>query len=75
MDVTGDLAGLLAVRGAALVIALSIWWPSAWWTSTAKAVFAFAVGDVVLVLGSAALCGVFARARSGGGARVPAVAR
>ncbi len=74
VDVAGDLAGLLAVRGAALVIALSIWWPSSWWVPTAKAVFAFAAGDVVLVLGSAALCGVFARDRDGGGARVPALA-
>lgn len=64
-----DLASLLAIRGAALILALSIWWPSIWWVSTARAVFVFATGDLVLVLGSAVLVGAFSRTRNGAGVR------
>ncbi len=63
-----DLAAILSIRGAALVLAFSIWWAQSWWVSTARAVFAFAAADVVLVLASAALVGAFTR--SGAGTRV-----
>jgi MFS family permease len=60
-----DLAALLAIRGAALILAMWVWWPSAWWVTTARAVFAFATGDLLLVLASAFTIGVFARVPAG----------
>ena len=63
----GDVASIVSIRGAALVLALWIWWPQSWWVSTARAVYAFAVGDVVLVLLATALTGGFSRTRADDG--------
>ena len=62
-DLVGDTAALLTLRGAAMVLALSIWWPQAWWVPSARAVYAFAVGDVLLLLVGTALVGGLSRAR------------
>lgn len=71
---TGDVAALLAVRAVSMVVALPIWWRSSWWVSAAYAVFAFAAGDLLLVLACGALVGVFRRPRASGVAS-PAPAR
>ncbi len=57
--VLGDLVVSFSARGAAIATALWAWWRQSWWVTHAYTVYAYAVGEVILLLVCATLVGAW----------------